>query len=166
MSLYNALFGVNPAAGILLQALGTKPDAIPRFRDCYLDTELDEPRIAIHTRTGGGNRAAYERGGSEQTDWNPDGPFNGDLRDLPGFIGDEDDDFDCTYATFYFAVPEAFAGIISTIHGLTGAAEAPAVRWARVLSDLQARETTPETERALAIGKQIVAHISDEPRQT
>ena len=56
MSLYNMLFGVNPAAPILLAMLDTTQDKIPRFRDIYIKDEY----IVIHTRTGGGNREYYE----------------------------------------------------------------------------------------------------------
>lgn len=32
--------------------------------------------------------------------------WNADLRELPGFLYDSDDGFDCTYADFHYAVPE------------------------------------------------------------
>lgn len=57
MSLYNALFGVNDTAPILLAVLGLKPDAVGRFRDAYIEGE----HIVIHTRNGGGNRECWHR---------------------------------------------------------------------------------------------------------
>ena len=45
MSLYNALFGVNKSAPILLAMLGIEFDSIPRFRDCFIDGE----NIVIYT---------------------------------------------------------------------------------------------------------------------
>ena len=55
MSLYNAIFGVNPYTGGLLAILGIEASAVPRFRDCYVD---GEGRIVIYARTGGANRWA------------------------------------------------------------------------------------------------------------
>ncbi len=109
MSMYNMLFGVNKGAPLLLAVLGTTIDKIPRFRDAYL---TDDGKIAIYTRTGGGNRDGYEnkaRRGQMYDDVGPDsyeGPWNDDLRALPGFVSDEDDGYDSTYATFYFEIPE------------------------------------------------------------
>lgn len=114
MSLYNMLFGVNSNAGMLLVVLGFKSTKeIPRFRDCYIDGD----HIVIHTRTGGGNRDYYE---SEEScrencpeyfngEDEPSGPWNEDLRKNPYFVRDQDDDFDATYADFYFRFPDEFA---------------------------------------------------------
>lgn len=52
MSLYNMLFGVNPASGVILATLGLKPDEVGRFRDCF----ISDGQIAVYTRNGGGNR--------------------------------------------------------------------------------------------------------------
>lgn len=90
MSLYNMINGVNPATFFILPLLGEKhPDDYPRFRDCFV-TEDNE--IAVFTRVGGGNR--NEGFGEEE------------LQSHPNFLRDEDDDFDSTYATYYFSVPE------------------------------------------------------------
>lgn len=90
MSMYNMVFGVSGAAPLLLGALGLTEEQCGRFRDCYL-TEAGE--IAVYTRNGGGNREAYQ-----------------DVIDAlarhPCYLRDEDDDFDSTYATIYFRVPE------------------------------------------------------------
>lgn len=167
MSLYNALFGVNPMAGLLMHALGIESGDVPRFRDCWLDTEGPKYLIALHTRTGGGNRAMYECEASARRNYpeyfdgkdDPSGPWNADLRKLPGFVFDEDDDFDNTYATFFYEVPEAFKGIIETMHNLTGDMQPPSERWQKVLDDLRSRNETPETQRALALGEKIFAQI-------
>lgn len=63
----------------------------PRFRDCWLGSDGDT--IEIFTRVGGGNREDYECEIEA-------------LRDMPTYQLDYDDDFDCTYATFVFGVPE------------------------------------------------------------
>lgn len=138
MSLYNMLFGVNAAAPVLLAMLGTEANAVPRFRDCYL---TEEKKIAIYTRTGGGNRPYYESAESykAETGDEPEGRcWNEDLRLLPGFIRDEDDDFDCTYATFYFDVPEKFKHLIEKLpEGVD-----PAKRWQETLENL--KTATPD----------------------
>lgn len=112
MSMYNMLFGTNPAAGKLLAALGTTMGDVPRFRDAY----LDEDGIVIYTRTGGNNREYYEN----EIDA---------LRNLPGFVSEEDDDFDNTYAYFHYTVPAPLAEEVRA--GLTGAGVdvPPSAKW-------------------------------------
>lgn len=88
MSLYNAINGFNPACLIIMPMLGRKQEEYPRFRDCF----VEDDKIAIYTRCGGGNR--YCGFGEEA------------LYKDPNFITTFDDDFDCTYATYLFDVPE------------------------------------------------------------
>jgi len=81
--------GTNPATFLILPMLGEKhPDQYPRFRDCFV--EGDE--IHVYTRVGGGNR---DCGYGEE-----------ELQAHPNYLRDEDDDFDNTYATYIFSVPE------------------------------------------------------------
>lgn len=89
MSLYNMINGVNPATFIILPMLGEKhPDSYPRFRDCFI---TDDDKIAVYTRVGGNNRnSGY---GEEE------------LYKHPNFMSTEDDEYDNTYATYYFSVP-------------------------------------------------------------
>lgn len=110
--LYNMIFGHNHLAASLLGILEVSPDSIDRFRDCFLNADGTE--IVIYTRTGGNNRADYEEGIER-------------LRKIPGYIGDADDDFDATYASFRYAVPETVAEAckkLATSHGVD-----PAKRW-------------------------------------
>lgn len=89
MSLYNMVNGFNPACVLIMPMLGRKQDEWPRFRDCWV---TKENTIAIYTRVGGGNRnCGY---GEEE------------LYKDPNFIKTYDDDFDKTYATYEFSVPE------------------------------------------------------------
>lgn len=130
MSMYNMLFGTNPAADKLLAALGTTKDEVPRFRDAY----LDEDGIVIYTRTGGNNRDAYEDEATYReyfgvTDDAPIGPFNSDLYRLPGFIRDEDDDFDNTYAYFHYTVPDAFMEEVRASLADAGVDVPPSAKW-------------------------------------
>lgn len=157
MSLYNMMFGYNPLAGVTLSALNLTPNDIPRFRDAYFDAEED--RLVIYTRTGGGNREYYGApDGYDNEDY--EGPFNEDLENHSDYLFDEDDDFDCTYAYFYFRVPEAFKPIFETFKDLGAGKDLnPTEKFAKMIEDLQNGNSTPETERALEVGKSIVEQI-------
>jgi len=117
MSLYNALFGVNPFANALLSILDTDISQVPRFRDVYVEND----QIIIYTRTGGGNRDHYENC--------TDGPSNADLRKIPGYLWDADDDFDNTFAYFYYAIPESAQKGVARIVELTGDRPKPNEAW-------------------------------------
>lgn len=88
MSLYNMANGFNPACVFIMPMLGRKQVEWPRFRDCF----VQDGDIAIYTRVGGGNRNC---GFGEE-----------ELYEDPNFIKTWDDDFDSTYATYLFKVPE------------------------------------------------------------
>lgn len=88
MSLYNLLFGYNPACVTILPMLGRKQEEYPRFRDCWI---TEENNIAIYTRVGGNNRNC---GFGEE-----------ELYKDENFIRTYDDDFDNTFATYEFKVP-------------------------------------------------------------
>lgn len=101
---------VSPATFFILPMLGKHPEEYPRFRDCFTEhteqviggelgvTRESKPRkkgdrfIYVYTRVGGGNRDGYESEIDE-------------LRSHPNYVSDKDDDFDTTYATFKFSVP-------------------------------------------------------------
>ena len=95
--LYNMMFGWNPACVLLAPMLTDENPQVffPRFRDCFLSD--DKEHIEIYTRVGGGNREDY----ADEIEV---------LRSMPTYASDEDDDFDCTYATFTFGVPEEWRG--------------------------------------------------------
>lgn len=164
MSLYNALFGTNNYAHALLMILGIDSGSVPRFRDCYLG---EDGRIVVYTRTGGGNRDAYENparyrdcypeyfGGSEEP---YSGPWNEDLRKLPGFVSDEDDDFDSTYAYFYFDPPAEMADLIKEIGEKQGDRN-PRKAFEQMMADLKSGADTPEAKRAMEVGKRIFGAI-------
>lgn len=88
MSLYNMLNGFNPACLLIMPMLGRKQDEYPRFRDCF----VYEDKIAIYTRVGNGNRGC---GFGEEK-----------LYADPNFVATYDDEYDSTYATYLFNVPE------------------------------------------------------------
>ena len=146
MSLYNALFGVNPHARVVLGLLGTTADAVPRFRDAFfaLDEESGEPRMVIHTRTGGGNREEYE-------------DQNEEMRGLPGFIRDADADYDATYANFFYEVPERVREVVRMAL-VENPQKTPDERWREVFEALRARP--PEAPaRAAAVAPGVPATV-------
>jgi hypothetical protein len=83
------LMGFNPACVAIMPMLGRKQNEYPRFRDCYV---TDEGNIAIYTRVGGGNR---DCGYGEE-----------ELYKDENFITTYDDEYDNTYGTYEFRVPE------------------------------------------------------------
>lgn len=85
--MYNLLFGKNPNSEVVLAILGLRENDVQRFRDCG----FDERGIFIYTRTGGGNREYYP---------------NTKLTESPYYLSDSDDEYDSTYATYHFSVPE------------------------------------------------------------
>ena len=90
------MHGVQPVTFFVLPMLGKHPDEYPRFRDCFLgDKEHPEydDHIHVYTRTGGGNREAYQA-------------ENDEMRSMPDYVTDWDDSFDCTFASWVFRVPE------------------------------------------------------------
>jgi hypothetical protein len=110
MSLYNLLFGKNPQSALLLAVIGLKEHDVPRFRNVFVGERDGKPTIDVYTRMGGGNRGHWD---SYEGDAGPDCSCPGCrasyfMRAVAGFRYDEDDDFDCTYRTFVYAVPEEF----------------------------------------------------------
>lgn len=111
MSLYNLVNGIQMATFFVLPMLGKHPDEYPRFRDCFMgkvftDGELNEYKIpvkkhgneeliSVYTRVGGGNRNDYEKEIVQ-------------LKLMPEYVSDFDDNFDSTFATFVFNVPDKF----------------------------------------------------------
>lgn len=91
MSMYNLVFGSTSELLPLADLFGVTD--IPRFRDLWVE-KSDDPEVTtlvIYTRTGGGNREEYHEA-------------NKRLASHPGYVGDEDDAFDSTYAIFKFSV--------------------------------------------------------------
>lgn len=113
MSLYNAVFGENPETDILLAALNVSKQDIGRFRNIY----VSNGEIALYTRLGGGNRNCYcddpeENGHCDVFCFVENIEL---LQNHPQYLRDEDDDFDFTYATFYFAFPPRHAEWLQTL---------------------------------------------------
>lgn len=98
--------GNNPLYDLYLKILGIELENIPRFRDVYVIVGTD-PEIVIYTRTGGGNRSEYE-------------DQNESLANHPGYLRDEDDSFDNTFAHFHYSVPERFKTRVSQLQVILG----------------------------------------------
>jgi hypothetical protein len=95
MSLYAMVHGTNDLGPALVQFLQqVYPFEVGRYRDAWVEADGDTLLIRIHTRNGGGNREDYE-------------PENASMQAHPWYVRDADDDFDCTYADFYFKPPLA-----------------------------------------------------------
>lgn len=96
----------NPEKDKCIRAVGLDPDKIPRLRGAGIQ-KMDEDStpdycIVIHTRTGGGNRELYEADEDILGDSNPY------MRTSPYYLMDRDDEFDSTYADFFYRIPEDF----------------------------------------------------------
>ena len=83
------IMGFNPACVVIMPMLGRKQEEWPRFRDCYI---TEEKNIAVYTRVGGGNRGC---GYGEE-----------ELYKDENFLTTYDDEYDNTYGTYEFKVPE------------------------------------------------------------
>lgn len=91
--MYNALFGFNENSDTLLSFLELSQEDFGRFRDCYFSK--DGQNIIVYTRCGGGNREDYQD------------VFN-KMKQHPNYIKDYDDDFDETYASIEFSIPDKY----------------------------------------------------------
>jgi len=116
--MYNMIFGQNPVGDFILATLGIKRGDTGRYRDCF----VANGEIAIYTRNGGGNREEYQ------------GVID-ELAKHPCYLRDEDDDFDCTYATIYFKFPEEFAEELKKLDA--GEKFDPSQRWLDAFNSLK-----------------------------
>lgn len=121
MSMYNMVFGQNGLSGAILATLGLTAGDCGRFRDCF----ISEGKIAVYTRNGGNNREDYMP----------------DFSSHPHYLHDEDDDFDCTYATIYFKFPDEFAEQLKKLD--SGEKFDPDARWLAAIEALKA----PQAEK-------------------
>ena len=91
MSLYNLLHGYNPNAALILRTLDLDPRQIDRFRDASFGKDGDAHVLHLLCRTGGGNREDYA---------------NAVLTQHSLYLRDHDDEYDSTYAHYYFRIPQ------------------------------------------------------------
>jgi hypothetical protein len=94
--MYNMVFGENlDQKAVLLNVLGLSTGDFGRYRDIY----VTEDHIVVYTRCGGGNRENYQHVFDE-------------MREHPLYSYDEDDGYDCTYASIYFKHPENYHDLL------------------------------------------------------
>lgn len=127
MGLYNMFFGNSAEQGdALAKILGFESRSdLGRFRDCWVEEQDGEPVIAFHCRNGLGNRSC----------WNEDYAKTDEERDIcnsakcdcvgctqsyrlpahPLYIRDEDNDFDGTYCTTWFRVPDGVKAELKSV---------------------------------------------------
>lgn len=152
MSLYNVLHGRNPFGGLYLTMLGLKPDEVPRLRDVHLAGNEGNRMIAVYTRMGGGNRGHW--GFSTDNAPGPECDCNGCranhvLGGHPLYLYDEDDDFDSTYATYYFKVPERYADKVEEMVEFPAQTDDPEENMRRLIDKLrEGEEDDAEVEAA------------------
>ncbi len=107
MSIYNMIGGRHPCAGLCLLLLKLDPGQVPRLRDAW--PADDGTKVTVLTRTGGGNREQY----TAENEW---------MRQRPGYLFDDDDEFDSTYAHFHYAVPEKYQADLAIMGTASAAA--------------------------------------------
>jgi hypothetical protein len=79
---------------------------------------------------------------------------------VAGYKFDQDDDFDCTYANFHYAVPESFKDQVALLKDL-GAVTNLAERWQDMLDGLRKGDASkPEVQRAITVGEQIMGQLT------
>lgn len=115
MSMYQMVFADGEKGLPLLGALGFKSIGdVGRYRSSWIElNESGDPRIAVYTRNGGGNRECWN---------NTDGAcdctgctITNIIPKHPNYLFDKDDDFDCTYCTIYFSIPDSFKNVLNSI---------------------------------------------------
>lgn len=140
---------------VLLGILGNPVEA--RFRDAWVEKGGDGPVIAIYTRQGGGNRQCYcdSEPGRAHVPGQCYAACNEALAAHPLYLRDADDDFDATYATFYFRVPEECR------EALAEAAVEPvnmSERWQAAIERIGSGEVRPAEQ---AMMDQLAAMLGD-----
>lgn len=130
MSMYGMVFGQNDQGSALVDLLqGVQPFEVGRYRDAWVERDGDSPVIRVHTRNGGGNRESYE----DEIE---------SMQDHPWYVRDADDDFDSTYADFYFR-PDPAQIDVDTARHLVESAGDPVDMGAQWTAAIEAIRTAP-----------------------
>lgn len=174
MSLYNMLFGANPMSDLFLGMVGLDRETVGRFRDAYVEKTKEDPTkskfdssngggiwvLYVYTRNGGGNRGHFrdepEYGGPECDCTGCIAEYR--LPSHPLYLGDEDDDFDSTYATFRFQVPSEFWGFLDALQENSSPEMKPADRWSGLLAKLKAGDAEDSTVQT---ARQVMQPVLD-----
>lgn len=149
MSLYNMLHGTHGLDQVLgfvldLDVAGGSYDT-GRYRDIW----LQDGKIYLFTRNGGGNREEYQ------------GVID-DLSEHSNYIEDYDDDFDSTYATIVFSYPEHYAALLKHIEPKE---KEPSLKEKTDLAIESIGKTIPEAtkdEKILKVVENLLAELRNE----
>jgi hypothetical protein len=138
MNLYNALFGHTGLGPAVLAALNLKPGDVGRYRDAWVEKDSNgDVRLAVYTRNGGGNREHYDDAKDPGADCDCTGcTIKYRMPKHPLYLYDTDDDFDSTYATAYYRVPDEYRAEFEAI-ALDQPID-PSERWLKMLASLKA----------------------------
>jgi len=117
-----------------------------RFRDIYLSN--DGKKIVLFTRNGGGNRSSYNY------------VFE-ILKRHPNYVTDYDDDFDSTYASIEFSVPQKFIenGFVEMLMAYgAGQPETPMLRFKKLIERIGSgkADDDPDVKRALDVTAKLM----------
>lgn len=162
MSLYNMLFGMNPMSDTFLAMLNLDRRTVGRFRDCFIDHDGDQLILAIFTRNGGGNRDHWSDEKESGMECGCCGcVITHNLPKHPLYIRDFDDDFDSTYATVLFKVPEKYVQFIKDLDELNPDTPKPMERFKGVIDKLKAHEKDdPDVQRIMETMKPVIKAIT------
>ena len=143
--LYNMLMGRNPAAPYLLACIGITEETqqnypLGRYRDTYTNENGD--RVFIFTRNYG-------------TEWEN---VDQALGSHPNFVQKFADDFDHTYTTYEFTVPENMSEIVKQIATMSDNTP-PMVAYRKLISDMENGVKNEVVDRALKVGEGIMNSI-------
>jgi hypothetical protein len=162
MSLYNILFGQNPLSTVYLAMVGLTPSDTGRFRDAYVEKTADNGWVLhVYTRNGGGNREHY----NDEEDSGPDCDCTGCIGGyrLPAnvyYLKDEDDDFDCTYATFSFKIPRQFWSFLEDLETNASPEMKPTDRWTNLFAKLSSSKDDPEVKNVMHVMTPVLTKLT------
>jgi len=113
MSLYRMLFGENHLSKFIIASLDVNKEYFGRYRDAF----VTNGEIAVYTRNGGGHRRhnnEFTLSAGEHCNC-PGCIIKYRLPKHPLYLRDMDDEFDSTYATVYFKLPEEHKDVLLAI---------------------------------------------------
>lgn len=153
--LYNMLFGTNPASQYLLAAIGFNLEnqsgwPLSRFRDTYANE--DGTKVFVFTRNGG---LPFE----DQV------MINEKLTQHPNYVKHWLDEFDSTYCTYEFNVPEEFLKITKQIAEMTDTMP-PMQRFKKLMDDMTNNKSNEQVDHAVNAGNKILDAILSATDQT
>jgi len=134
MSLYNAINGYNLSCIFIMPMLGRRDREYPRFRDCFVSE--DGQHIDIFTRVGGGNRGC--------------GMGEEELYKDPLFVTTFDDEYDNTYATYQFEVPEKWKKDFDLI--VDGRINETSAEYQEMIRGFWSEKMKPFLDKAFSVG--------------